>query len=106
VPTDIVLDLAPKFLIATVRPASGPIHVNFIYGFYPRRWSLAHHADLVGQNDGLIDVMCDEQDRFLVLAPYLRKFILHCATSLTVQGSERFIHKKYLRAIRQDTGNL
>src|ERR1700730_594982 len=60
----------------------------------------------VGQIDGLVDLMRDEQDRLLRLQPDSQQLFLHELASLRVERCKRLIHQENFRVDKQRPGKV
>src|SRR5829696_237030 len=61
----------------------------------------AHHDDPVRQEDGLVDLVRDEQDGLLRGVPDPEQLRLHQLPRLGIEGGERLIHQQDLRIDRE-----
>ena len=67
--------------------------------------SLAEDEHAIAQEDGLVDVVCHEEDREPVLLPDARQELLHELARLGVEGAERLVHEQYLWTVRERPGD-
>jgi hypothetical protein len=65
----------------------------------------AHHADRVGEQDGLVDVVRDERDRAAVTLPELRQEALRAGARERVERAERLVHEQHPRVVGERTGD-
>ena len=65
-----------------------------------------HHADPVGEDDRLVDVVGDEQDRLAGRAADAHQLALHVGAGVGVERRERLVHQQHLRLVGQHAGDL
>src|SRR4051794_12409484 len=65
----------------------------------------AHHRDPLAEEDGLLDVVGDEQDRRAGPLPDPDQLLLEPFARLRVEGPERLVHQQYLGLARQAAGD-
>ena len=66
----------------------------------------AHHDDPIGEQDGLVELVGDEDDRLAVPVPDLEQFGLHDLAGLRVECCERLVHQEHRRVDRQGPGQV
>src|SRR4051794_39247448 len=66
----------------------------------------AHHDDAVGKEDGLVDLVGNEEHRLAGLAPDLEQLLLHELARLGVERGERLVHEQDLRVGGQRAGEV
>ena len=54
----------------------------------------AHNGDPVAEQDGLLDVVGDEDDGDLVLLPHPQQELVHAEPRDGVERAERFVHQQ------------
>ena len=64
-----------------------------------------HHADAVGQQDRLVDVVGDEQHGGAERLPDVEQELLHGEPGLRVERAERLVHQQRARVHDQDAGD-
>ncbi len=64
----------------------------------------AHDQDSVGERDGLVDIMSDEDNGDANLRPYVEQHTLHHRSGLSVEGAERLVHQQDARIVGEGTG--
>ena len=64
----------------------------------------AHHGHPVAEQDGLLDVVGDEDDRDAVLLPDVQQELVHPLPGDGVQGAERLVHQQQRRPGGQRAG--
>src|SRR5216684_5480525 len=67
-------------------------------------WPGGEDAHPVGQGDGLLQIVGDEDHRSLEGAPQLEQFVFHQGARLHVQGAERLVHQQDLRLVDKGLG--
>src|SRR5439155_10611420 len=84
--------------------ATRPLELDRDVELDPAR-PIRHHENAVGQEDGLVDVVCHEEDREPVLLSDARQELLHELARLGVEGAERLVHEQYLWTVRERPGD-
>src|ERR1700730_15672648 len=56
----------------------------------------AHHDDAVGEEDGLVDLVGNEEHRLAGLVPDLEQLLLHELARLGIERGERLVHEQDL----------
>src|SRR5262249_32041457 len=69
-------------------------------------WARGHDDDAVGQVDGFVDLVGDEQDGFAVVAPDAEELGLHDLARLGVQGGEGLVHEQDVRVDGERSGEV
>ena len=67
--------------------------------------ALREHDDAVGEVDGLVDVVGDEEDRDPVVLAHLEDEVLEVAARLRVDGGERLVHEQDRRLVGERAGD-
>ena len=69
------------------------------------RRALREDHDAVGEVDGLVDVVRDEQDRDAVVVADLQHEVLEVGARLRVDGGERLVHQQDLGPVGEPAGD-
>src|SRR5712692_244127 len=98
---DFITEITPDLLVETselfpesdlddiARPRDG----DGIAGLDPPRTGREHYH-LIGKRDGLLEVVCDEEDRIARLRPEVQQLVLHHVARLDVQSAEGLVHEE------------
>src|SRR5881392_3845455 len=84
--------------------SAGTSDVNPQRGAHPSRPG-RHDVDDIAEEDGLVDVMSNKEDRLAVPLPEVGQQLLHDLARERVKRAEGLVHQQHLRIVRQRTGN-
>jgi hypothetical protein len=69
------------------------------------RWTVGHHYQPIGEEQGLVDVLSDHQHGAFVRVPGLEKFLPQLLLGDGIKGAEGLIKDPYFRPNRKDEDN-
>ena len=81
-----------------LRDAARPRHRNLDQFLHFARMG-GQHQDAVGEEDRFVQIVGDEDDRDVDLAPDFEEMRLHAAARLRVERAERLVHQENARLI-------
>ena len=67
-------------------------------------WPRSEDAHPVGQGDGLLEVVGDEDHGSREGGPHLQQFVFHHGACLHVESAERLVHQQDLRLVDKGLG--
>src|SRR5215467_915513 len=82
------------------------IEIDVDDAFEPRARSCVHDADLGRENNGLVDVVSDEEHGLSGRLSDAQQLRLHGGARVSIESCERLIHEQDLRLAREHTRNL
>jgi len=68
-------------------------------------WSSTQQNNSIREQNGFIQIMRDEQDRYVHVHPNLFQMHLHLRARLRVECAERFVHQQHARLVGQCASN-
>src|SRR5262249_7773039 len=69
--------------------------------FLDSPWARCHDHDPIGQEDRLLQVMCDEEHRPASKVVQFQKMFMHDASGQGVERAERLVEKQHLGVVHQ-----
>jgi hypothetical protein len=66
--------------------------------------AVAHHEDAIGQRDGFVDIVGDEQDAGLMIGHQLADQLVHADTGERIERGKRLVEQQKLGLLHQRAG--